>query len=90
MSLVGWQVRVFDTQIRESKSIAEKVLGKIQPGGIILLHDGSDSESGGDRTPTLGALPMIIQGLKDRGMEFFTLDRLLGMSKEAQGMRPKE
>jgi hypothetical protein len=27
---------------------------------------------------------LILQGLKDRGLEFFTLDKLLGMSKEAR------
>jgi peptidoglycan/xylan/chitin deacetylase (PgdA/CDA1 family) len=82
MTLVGWQVRAFDTQRRDSKAIAQRILNKIQPGGVILLHDGSDSEKNEDRTATIEALPMILQGLKGRGMEFLTLDELFGMSKE--------
>lgn len=82
MNLVGWQVRAFDTQLRDPKAIARKILAKAQPGGVILLHDGSDSEQNQDRTPTLEALPTILQGLKDREMEFLTLDELFGMSKD--------
>jgi peptidoglycan/xylan/chitin deacetylase (PgdA/CDA1 family) len=83
VSLVGWQVRAFDTQVRNPQSIVQRILKKTEPGGVILLHDGSDSGSNQDRTATLKALPEILQGLKERGLEFFTLDRLFGMSKEA-------
>jgi peptidoglycan/xylan/chitin deacetylase (PgdA/CDA1 family) len=82
MTLVGWQVRSFDSQRRDSKAIARRILDKVQPGGVILLHDGSDSPKNEDRTATLEALPLILQGLKGRGMEFLTLDELFGMSKE--------
>ncbi len=82
MNMVGWQVRAFDTHLRDPQAIARKILAKAQPGGVILLHDGSDSEQNQDRTPTLEALPAILQGLKDREMEFLTLDELFGMSKE--------
>jgi peptidoglycan/xylan/chitin deacetylase (PgdA/CDA1 family) len=82
VSMVGWQVRAFDTQRQNPKGIAQRILRKAQPGGVILLHDGSDSTRNEDRTPTLQALPEILAGLKDRGMEFLTLDKLFGMSKE--------
>ena len=82
ISLVGWQVRAFDTQRQDPKVIAKSILRKVQPGGVILLHDGSDSAGNEDRTATLQALTEILQGLKDRGMEFLTLEELLGMSKE--------
>jgi len=82
ISMVGWQVRAFDTQRQNPKVLARRILQKVQPGGVILLHDGSDSASNEDRTATLQALPEILAGLKDRGMECLTLDELLGMSKE--------
>jgi peptidoglycan/xylan/chitin deacetylase (PgdA/CDA1 family) len=82
MTLVGWQVRAFDTQRRDSKTVAQRILDKALPGGVILLHDGSDSEKNEDRAATVEALPLILQGLKGRGMEFLTLDELFGMSKE--------
>ena len=84
MSLVGWQAHAFDNWVKEPQAIAGRILKKVQPGGIILLHDGWDRGEEQDRTPTLEALPSILQGLKDRGLECFTLDRLLGMSKEAR------
>jgi len=83
MSLVGWQTHAFDTMAKSPGRIAQRILKTFQPGGIILLHDGWDRGGERDRTPTLEALPLILQGLKDRGLQFFTLDRLLGMSKEA-------
>ena len=87
MSLVGCQSWAFDSQEKDPRKIARRILAKVRPGGIILLHDGSDSEERQDRTPTLEALPLILQGLRDRGMEFLRLDELLGMEKEAQGKR---
>jgi peptidoglycan/xylan/chitin deacetylase (PgdA/CDA1 family) len=79
-----------DTVARNPEGIAQRILSTFQPGGIILLHDGWDRDGEKDRTPTLEALPLILQGLKDRGLQFLTLDKLLGMSKEAQGGRKNE
>ena len=84
MTMVGWQVRAFDTQQKNPQSIVRRILKKAQPGGVILLHDGADSASNQDRTATLRALPEILGGLQERGMEFLTLDELFGMSKEVQ------
>ena len=82
MAMVGWQVRAFDTQLRNPEAIASRILKKARPGGVILLHDGSDSIRNDDRTATLKALPRILGGLKEQGMKFLTLEELLGMSKE--------
>ena len=90
MSLVGWQAHALDNLVKEPRAIAQRILKSVRPGGIILLHDGWDRDEEQDRAPTLEALPLILQGLKDRGLECFTLDRLLGMSKEAQGTSSKE
>ncbi len=80
MGLVGCQAWAFDSQEQNPGTIARRILGKVKPGGIILLHDGSDTEGGQDRTPTLEALPVILQGLKDRGLEFLRVDEILGMA----------
>ncbi len=87
MSLVGWQTHALDTVVKDPNAIAERILKTCRPGGVLLLHDGWDRDGEKDRTPTLEALPLILQGLRNRGLEFYTLDRLLGMSKEAQGVR---
>ena len=43
---------------QNARAIARTVLSSVRPGSIILLHDG-----GGDRSATIGALPMIIKGI---------------------------
>jgi peptidoglycan/xylan/chitin deacetylase (PgdA/CDA1 family) len=44
----------------------------VRPGTIVLMHDG-----GGDRRPTLAALPRIIHALRRRGYTFVTIPQLL-------------
>jgi cellulose synthase/poly-beta-1,6-N-acetylglucosamine synthase-like glycosyltransferase/spore germination protein YaaH/peptidoglycan/xylan/chitin deacetylase (PgdA/CDA1 family) len=46
-------------------------------GNVILLHDG-----GGDRTQTIAALPMIIQGLRSQGYQFVTISDLMGLTRD--------
>ncbi len=84
MAMVGWQVRAYDTQRRDPETIARRILRKAEPGGVLLLHDGSDSIRNADRRATLEAMPKILKGLKDRGLEFLSLEELLGMSKEVE------
>ena len=48
--------------------ILEQVLEQKDDGHMILLHDG-----GGDRTPTLAALPQIIDTLRAQGYQFVPL-----------------
>lgn len=81
MSMVGWQARAFDTQRKEPRAISSRILARARPGGIILLHDGGDSPANDDRSATVKALPVVIQGLRDRGCEFLPLDGLLGLSR---------
>jgi hypothetical protein len=54
-------------------AIEQRVLAQVQPGSIILSHDG-----GGPRGETLAAYPHIIHVLKERGYRFETVPRLLG------------
>jgi peptidoglycan-N-acetylglucosamine deacetylase len=65
-------------------SIVERVLSDATAGkgNIILLHDG-----GGDRSHTLAALPLIIDGLREKGFEFVSVSDLLGQTR-AQVMPP--
>jgi peptidoglycan-N-acetylglucosamine deacetylase len=48
--------------------IKRRVLGAVQPGSIVLLHDG-----GGDRSPTVKALPGIIKGIRHRHLRLVTI-----------------
>jgi len=72
LSVVGWDVRPFDTGT-DAERVAKKVLKKIRPGSIILLHDKG-------RTPS--ELVRLIEGLvteiKARGYGFCGLEELTG------------
>jgi cellulose synthase/poly-beta-1,6-N-acetylglucosamine synthase-like glycosyltransferase/peptidoglycan/xylan/chitin deacetylase (PgdA/CDA1 family)/spore germination protein YaaH len=70
-----------DNPRRTAEQITADVMKDLPPcraedqlcGNIILLHDG-----GGDRTETVRALPMIIEGLRARGYEIVPVSELLG------------
>jgi 2,3-diketo-5-methylthio-1-phosphopentane phosphatase len=77
---VQWTVAGFDWKQRTSAEIARRVLGAAEPGSIILLHDG-DSSRKRDRSATVAALPIIIEGLQARGLRVVPLSQLLGPEK---------
>jgi cellulose synthase/poly-beta-1,6-N-acetylglucosamine synthase-like glycosyltransferase/peptidoglycan/xylan/chitin deacetylase (PgdA/CDA1 family) len=51
-------------------------------GSIILLHDG-----GGNRQPTVDALPVLIQALRDQGFQIVPVSQLMGKTR-AEVMPP--
>jgi cellulose synthase/poly-beta-1,6-N-acetylglucosamine synthase-like glycosyltransferase/peptidoglycan/xylan/chitin deacetylase (PgdA/CDA1 family)/spore germination protein YaaH len=55
------------------QQITDSVMSQLGRGSIILLHDG-----GGNRANTVKALPMIIEGLRDRGYQIVSVHELLG------------
>jgi len=73
---VQWDVAGFDWKHRSARQIADDVLRQARSGSIILLHDG-DSEGKRDRSETVAALPLIIDGLHARGLRIAPLARLL-------------
>ncbi len=79
MRTVGWDVQPADWENPTPETIVKRVLDGVKPGSIVLLHDGSDTNQGVDRSATLNALPGIIQGLRDEGYRFVRLDELLSV-----------
>ena len=73
-----------DSPRRTAEQITDYVLSHLPPcraenlrcGNIVLLHDG-----GGDRSETVRALPMIIDGVRARGYEVAPIYDLLGMHR---------
>ena len=59
-SMVLWTVDTHDWADPPATTIQDRVLQGVQPGSIVLLHDGT-----GQNTPE--ALPMILDGLAERG-----------------------
>ena len=79
MKMVTWDVSAGDWATSDGALVARRVLDKAKPGSIILLHDGIDGNIGADRSVILQALPLILDGLRARGLKPVTLDRLLGV-----------
>jgi len=65
MELVLWDVDPQDWSRPGTKNISNHVLKYVQPGEIVLMHDG-----GGDRSQTLEALEAILKKLKSDGWVF--------------------
>lgn len=78
MRMVTWDVSAGDWATDDGDLVAKRVLDKVRPGSIILLHDGIDGNIGADRSVLLAALPRILDGLAQRGLKAVTLDKLLG------------
>ncbi|HYM16388.1 MAG TPA: polysaccharide deacetylase family protein [Dehalococcoidia bacterium] len=78
MKMVTWDVSAADWATHDSALVARRVLEKVKPGSIIDLHDGLDGNIGADRSVVVAALPIILDGLRARGLQPVTLDRLLG------------
>ncbi len=71
-----WDVDPSDWARPGAAVIAGRVLMQVRPGTIILMHDG-----GGDRSQTVAALPLVIEGLLDRGYRFSRADALLAAAR---------
>lgn len=70
--IILWNIDTRDWAHTPSAKIAEKVLGKVRGGDIILMHDYVSGEN-----QTIGALRLIIPELLERGFEFVTVSELL-------------
>ncbi|MEO8205409.1 MAG: polysaccharide deacetylase family protein [Chthoniobacterales bacterium] len=64
LQLIGWSSAGFDGVNRSSHKVLKCLLPKIQPGAIILLHEGSQGETPSSRVHTLH---LLLQHLKMRG-----------------------
>jgi peptidoglycan-N-acetylglucosamine deacetylase len=72
LTTVTWGVVPLDFQSPGVQVIVDRVLARVHPGAIVLLHDGYFH-----RGETAHALPQIIQGLHDRGLQPVTVPQLL-------------
>ncbi|MFA4884389.1 MAG: polysaccharide deacetylase family protein [Desulfotomaculaceae bacterium] len=67
------------------ESITRKVLGRIRDGAILVLHD-SDSAPGaakGSPSRVVEALPRILDGLKQRGLQVAPLEEIMALKKKS-------
>jgi peptidoglycan/xylan/chitin deacetylase (PgdA/CDA1 family) len=75
--VMGWTFGVWDTARPGPEEIRRRMLARLRPGAILLLHDGDGYDPRGDRSQTAEALPGIIDGVRAAGYEFRPLTDLL-------------
>jgi peptidoglycan/xylan/chitin deacetylase (PgdA/CDA1 family) len=77
--IVMWSNDSMDYRRLPAEQIVKNVLRKVQPGAIVLMHDG-----GGNRPETIKALPEIITKLREQGYRFVTIPELLEISQSQE------
>lgn len=75
LEIIAWSVHSRDTIDSNPERVAARVLAKVRPGDIVLMHDGHQRR-GTHRTSGANALPVILRGLHERGLEPVTVDEL--------------
>lgn len=78
MVTVTWDTSAGDWATGDAGLVARRVLDRVKPGSIILLHDSIDGDVGSDRQVVIDALPLILDGLEGKGLEPVTVDEMLG------------
>ena len=79
MTAVVGEVYPRDPYKPGTDKIVERVLSRIEPGSIIILHD-SGTFGKIDRSQTIAAVPIIIDRLRDRGYRFLTIGELMKLN----------
>jgi peptidoglycan/xylan/chitin deacetylase (PgdA/CDA1 family) len=74
-----------DWEVTDAQLIADAVLENIEPGAIVLLHDGhgdvDDPAAQSSRAATVAATSIIIESLKAKGYRFATVGEMLSASR---------
>jgi peptidoglycan/xylan/chitin deacetylase (PgdA/CDA1 family) len=76
LTMVAWSLHSRDTRIADPERIAARVLERIRPGDIVLMHDGHDLP-GRHRSAAAAALPLVLAGLRTKELECVTVSELL-------------
>lgn len=66
LTSIGWSLRTFDTMSKSKENLVKKVLNNVKSGDIILMHEWGKF--------TADALPEIIDGIREKGLDFGILN----------------
>lgn len=67
--VIGWSIRSLDTVIKEESSILKRIIPRLKPGAIVLLHDTSES--------TVHLLEQLLIYMERKKLKSVTVDELL-------------
>lgn len=72
LKVVGWTIRSLDTRLTEPERVVQRVVARLSPGAIILLHDGNIPAE-----RLVLTVKSLLAKLRERGYEVVRLDKLL-------------
>ena len=81
--IVLWSLSAQDwMELMTVDRIVKRILTRVRPGDIILFHDSGAllRKEGASRESTVAALPLIIEGLWERGYQIVPLAELLTLA----------
>ena len=79
---IFWSIATNELSGKSPAVLADQIVNKAQPGGIILLHDGYGTEHNdphADKSDTVAMLTEIIQRLQAEGYTFVTIPELFNI-----------
>ncbi|MGM0501156.1 MAG: polysaccharide deacetylase family protein [Bacillota bacterium] len=76
--IIHWSIDSLDWQAKKKEEVLTKTIPYLNQGAIILFH--SAGGRGQNLTPTIKALPLIIDKLRANNIELVTVDQLLSIS----------
>ena len=82
MIVVTWSVSTNEISVPSPEKLAENIINETDPGEIILLHDGHETDYYServDRSLLVRALPLVIEQLRAEGYRFVTIPTLLNV-----------
>ncbi len=84
LRVVLWSLHARDTGRATAEQVAHRVLTRIGPGDIVVMHDGHDI-CGRHRRTAVAALELVLPELDRRGLKAVTVEQLLGAQEAATG-----
>lgn len=79
--MILWSVALEHHSAKTPEAMAQRVLTQVQPGVIILAHDGEPGHPI-NRSKTMKALPVLLAGLKQRGYKLVTIPELMAAARQ--------
>jgi peptidoglycan/xylan/chitin deacetylase (PgdA/CDA1 family) len=73
LTLASWSARGFDTRIGDAARVKGALIAGLQPGAILLLHDGNAARTDRGVPVVLDVLPAVLESAAVRGLRPVTL-----------------
>ena len=68
LGLVSWMRRGYDTVATDPGRVTARLVGRLEAGDVLVLHDGSAARTTGGRPVVLEVLPRVLDAMATRGL----------------------